>query len=53
MRRRLRVLLALTALGNAPDTVHLNQLGFRPDTAKRAIVADAAKAPLEIGRAHV
>ncbi|WP_288934240.1 glycoside hydrolase family 9 protein [uncultured Sphingomonas sp.] len=46
MRRRLRVLLALTALGNAPDTVHLNQLGFRPDTAKRAIVADAAKAPL-------
>ncbi|MET4896617.1 glycoside hydrolase family 9 protein [Sphingomonadaceae bacterium jetA1] len=25
---------------------HMNQIGFRPDTAKRAIVADAAKTPL-------
>ncbi len=32
---------------DAPATaIHLNQLGFDPDAPKRAIVADAATAPL-------
>jgi endoglucanase len=45
--RKLLPLLALVAIGAAdPKAVHLNQLGFLPDTAKRAILADPAPAPL-------
>lgn len=47
MRRAIGLLAAVLTLGAAaPATVHFNQLGFLPDTAKRAIVADPAAAPL-------
>ncbi|MGI4730485.1 MAG: glycoside hydrolase family 9 protein [Janthinobacterium lividum] len=43
-------LLALPCLGaaepSAPVAIHLNQLGFLPGTAKRAIVTDASPRPL-------
>lgn len=50
MRRVLLPLLTLaaTGAGEAPG-LHLNQIGFRPDTAKRAIVAkDGAALPWEL-----
>ena len=51
MIRKLSPFVALLALGaaDAPaggGSIHLNQLGFLPDTAKRAIVTNAATAPL-------
>ncbi|MEE8609261.1 MAG: glycoside hydrolase family 9 protein [Sphingomonas aquatilis] len=38
--------LALAGATSPPPAVHLNQIGFRPDTAKWAILSDDAKAPL-------
>ena len=38
--------LALAGAASPPPAVHLNQIGFRPDTAKWAILSDDAKAPL-------
>ncbi|MGR6330377.1 glycoside hydrolase family 9 protein [Sphingomonas sp. XXL09] len=44
---RLCTAFALLLLGAAgPRSVHLNQVGFRPDGAIRAIVADDARGPL-------
>ncbi|MBB3693321.1 glycoside hydrolase family 9 protein [Sphingomonas sp. BK580] len=50
-RRPARLIVSLAAsaaLGAAPapSAIHLNQLGFLPDTAKRAIVADRSTQPL-------
>jgi len=42
---RLATLLALIANAPAP-VIHLNQIGFRPDTAQRAILATPATTPL-------
>ena len=48
MRKALAQLLPLALAGAAspPPAVHLNKIGFRPDTAKWAILSDDAKAPL-------
>lgn len=49
MTRRLAGLLAAVLLLGAappPNPVHMNQLGFLPDSPKRAVVADPSAAPL-------
>jgi endoglucanase len=38
--------LALAGADARPTAIHVNQLGFEPDSPKRAIVADAATTPL-------
>ncbi|WP_242096040.1 glycoside hydrolase family 9 protein [Sphingomonas sp. CROZ-RG-20F-R02-07] len=46
MKRLIALLAPLTLGAAAPNAVNLNQLGFLPDTAKLAILNDAATAPL-------
>ena len=46
MKRLLAAAALLTVGAAGPDALHLNQLGFLPDTAKRAILADPATTPL-------
>lgn len=51
MKARFALPLAATALIGATDAPgpHLNQIGFRPDTAKRAILAHDGTTPLPRG----
>ena len=47
MTRRLLAAVALLTLGaGEPKAVHLGQIGFLPDTAKRAILVDQATVPV-------
>ena len=47
MTRRWLATLGLLALGaSEPRAVHLDQIGFLPDTEKRAIVTDPATSPV-------
>ena len=46
--KKLALLLASTLFVSAtvPPAVHVNQIGYLPDAAKRAVVASASKTPL-------